>query len=137
MGAKIANLEILEWDGDGFQPLVSHGEWLVAIMNWEQRFDFQFIGEVERHNKTDEVFVLINGSSVLFVVHDNSMEVVDMQPGTIYNVPAGTWHNVIGTRETKWLIVENNNTSYDNTEFRQLVPGELEALGAQLPPWLG
>jgi mannose-6-phosphate isomerase-like protein (cupin superfamily) len=131
-----ASLEILEWDGDGFQPLVSHGEWLVAIMNWEQRFDIESIGKVERHNKTDEVFVLINGPSVLFVIDDISTQVVDMQPGKLYNVPAGTWHNVIGTRDTKWLIVENNNTSYDNTEFRQLVPTELEVIGAQLPSWL-
>lgn len=129
-------LEILDWEGEGYQPLVSFGGWLVALMNWEQRFDVQSIGKVERHNATDEVFVLINGQSVLFVTDDKSMQVVDMRPGVIYNVPAGTWHNVIGTHETRWMIVENNNTSYENTEFRALTNEEINQLKARLPAWL-
>ena len=129
-------LKIHTWDGEGFKPLVVYGEWLVALMNWEQRFDLNEIGKVERHNETDEVFVLIEGRSILFVIEGNKIRSVDMEPAVIYNVAAGTWHNVVGTKETKWLIVENNNTSYDNSEFRQLNGRELDDLIAKIPEWL-
>lgn len=129
-------LEIHKWNGEGFMPLIVYGEWLVALMNWEQRFDIGAVGKIERHNETDEVFVLIDGRSVLYVVEVPSIKLVDMEPSVLYNVPAGTWHNVVGTRETKWLIVENNNTSYNNTEFRQLNAKELDDLIAQFPEWL-
>ena len=136
MSGESSLINILKWDGDGFQPLVSYGEWLVAFMNWEQRFDINYISEVERHNQTDEDFVLIHGRSVLFVLDDSSMQIVDMQPGVIYNVPAGTWHNVIGTRETQWLIVESNDTSEENSDYRDLENDELAALRSQFPSWL-
>lgn len=136
MGKQVSGqIETHKWDGEGFQPLVEYGAWLVALMNWEQRFDPTAIGRVERHNETDEVFVLLQGRSVLYIVDDQSINSVDMQPGVLYNVPAGTWHNVVGTRDVKWLIVENNNTSYDNTEFRQLYTREMDDLLARLPQW--
>ena len=59
-----------------------------------------------------------------------------MEPAVIYNVAAGTWHNVVGTRDAKWLIVENNNTSYNNTEFRQLNTKEIDDLISNFPEWL-
>jgi len=136
IGIDSGQLETHKWDGQGFKPLVTYGEWLVALMNWEQRFDLNEIGKVERHNETDEVFVLIEGRSILFVIEGNKIRSVDMEPAVIYNVAAGTWHNVVGTKETKWLIVENNNTSYDNSEFRQLNGRELDDLIAKIPEWL-
>ncbi len=129
-------LEIYEWDSEGFSPLVVYGEWLVALMNWEHRFDKSSVGNVERHNETDEVFVLICGKSILFVIEKTTLKSVDMKPGILYNVAARTWHNVVGTRNAKWLIVENNNTNYENTEFRKLNTEELGELVSQFPSWL-
>jgi mannose-6-phosphate isomerase-like protein (cupin superfamily) len=129
-------LEIHKWGGVGFKPLVSYGEWLVALMNWDQRFDLNEIGTVERHNETDEVFVLIEGKSILYVIEEEQLRSVDMEPAVLYNVVAGTWHNVVGTRDAKWLIVENNNTSYNNTEFRQLNTEEIDDLVSSFPEWL-
>jgi mannose-6-phosphate isomerase-like protein (cupin superfamily) len=129
-------LQIHTWDDIGFKPLVSFGQWLVALMNWEQRFDVHNIGRVERHNITDEVFVMLEGQSVIFVVDENTLHAEEMECGFLYNVPAGTWHNVIGTLDAKWLIVENNDTSLENTEYRQLDESELEELVRQFPIWL-
>jgi len=124
------------WDGEGYQPFVSHRDWLVALMNWELRFDQTNVGRVERHNQTDEVFVLTHGHGVLFIDDDETIRVFDMEPRMIYNVTAGTWHNVIGTHESSWLIVESNDTSEENTDFRNLTAEELETLRKQYPDWL-
>ena len=105
-------------------------------MNWEPRFDITNVGKVERHNQTDEVFVLTHGRGLLFIDDDETILAFDMEPGRIYNVTSGTWHSVIGTRESSWLIVESNDTSKENTDYRDLSAEELETLREQYPDWL-
>jgi mannose-6-phosphate isomerase-like protein (cupin superfamily) len=130
------HLQIHRWEGDGYQPFVQCRDWLVALMNWEQRFDVSADRTVERHNETDEVFVLLRGRSVLFVETDGDIQVVDMEPGLIYNVTSGTWHNVIGTRDASWLIVESSDTSEENSDYRPMSDREVAALKSQFPAWL-
>jgi mannose-6-phosphate isomerase-like protein (cupin superfamily) len=129
-------LEIHQWEGEGYRPFVSYSNWVVALMNWEPRFDLNVQRTVERHNETDEVFVLTHGRSILFIDTDAEIQAVDMQPGVIYNVTRGTWHNVIGTKDASWLIVESRNTSEENSDYRQLSAKEIETLKAQFPAWL-
>jgi mannose-6-phosphate isomerase-like protein (cupin superfamily) len=129
-------VHVYKWEGEGYQPFVTCRDWLVALMNWEPRFDPDNAGQIERHNQTDEVFVLTHGHSILFIVDDDTVRVFDMEPGVIYNVPRGTWHSVIGTRESSWLIVESNDTSKENSDHRQLTARELATLKKQYPDWL-
>jgi len=126
----------LNWTGQGFRPLVEYGGWTVALMNWEQRFDPSGVGDIERHTETDEVFVLTHGKSVLFIATEDGIRAFDMVPGLIYNVTKGTWHSVIGTNETTWLIVESTNTTSQNTNHRSLTEEEIAALKIQYPTWL-
>ncbi len=130
-------VEVLNWKGQGFCPLVKTENWAVALMNWEQRFDPTGIGDIERHMETDEVFVLTRGKSVLFIVSEDGLQAFDMQPGIIYNVTKGTWHSVIGAKDTTWLIVESTNTTSQNTHHRALTEQEVVALKMQYPTWLG
>ena len=129
-------IDTFRWEGQDYEPFVSHRGWLVALMNWAPRFDRANVGRVERHNQTDEVFVLTHGRGWLFVVTDNNFQAVDMEPGVICNVTRGTWHGVVGTRDASWLIVESSDTSADNSDYRQLDERELQALREQYPPWL-
>ncbi len=129
-------VETLNWEGVGFRPLVTCGDWTVALMNWEHRFDPTGIGDIERHNETDEVFVLTKGHSVLFIANENGIQAYDMLPGIVYNVTRSTWHSVIGTHQTTWLIVESKNTTKFNTDHRALTEDELIALKKQFPDWL-
>ena len=132
----IHQVQVLNWTGQGFRPLVEYGGWTVALMNWEQRFDPSGVGDIERHTETDEVFVLTHGKSVLFIATEDGIRAFDMVPGLIYNVTKGTWHSVIGTNETTWLIVESTNTTSQNTNHRSLTEEEIAALKIQYPTWL-
>ena len=129
-------VDTFRWEGQGYQPFVSHRGWLVALMNWEPRFDPANVGKVERHNQTDEVFVLTRGRSLLFIDSDETLLAIDMQPGVIYNVTGGTWHGVLGTEDASWLIVESSDTNAGNSDYRQLNKSELGTLRAQFPAWL-
>jgi len=129
-------VDIFDWDGPGYRHFVDHRGWRVALMNYEERFDLHHQEQVERHNGSDEVFVLTRGQGVLFTLTDAGLQVFDMQPGAIYNVTAGTWHSCIGLPDTSWLIVECDDVGAANTDFRTLAPAELDALRSQLPAWL-
>jgi len=128
-------LEIHTWGGTGFQPLVASHEWQVSILNWEPIFDLEKFGEVERHNNTDEVFVLTRGQALLFSSDDKELRVEEMIPGVVYNVLKGTWHNLLSTRDASWIIVENQGTDDSNSEYRQLSGNERAQIINGKPSW--
>jgi len=131
-------LEVYEWQGEAYKPLVLTPGWMVALLNWEPIFDRANVSEVERHNKTDEVFVLLNGKAVLFTRADGGeLEAVEMMQGVVYNVPTAVWHNVVATRDVKLLIVEDRDTHINgqDSEHRPITAEELAALDALLPEW--
>lgn len=133
---KERGLEILRWDETGYQPLVFSHDWMVALLNWEPVFALDRLGEVERHNQTDEVFVLTRGRSVLFTVDALGLQVEEMLPGVIYNVRQAVWHSLAATRDASWIIVENRDTHLHDCEFRQLTGEEMRELKANLPAWI-
>jgi mannose-6-phosphate isomerase-like protein (cupin superfamily) len=123
--SSVHTVEIKTWEGEGYHPLVADGEWLVALMNWEQRFDLSSIGKIERHNETDEVFVLLQGNSILYIKNEDGLHTYVMKPGVVYNVTKATWHNVVGSRDATWLIVENKNTTVENSNYDTLPLDEI------------
>ena len=83
---------------------------------------FSEFGVLERHLKTDEVFVLLSGKATLYV-HDDAVdrtESTEMQPLKVYNVPRNTWHHIVVSEDASVLVVENRGTAKENTERRNL-----------------
>jgi mannose-6-phosphate isomerase-like protein (cupin superfamily) len=130
------DLEILNYTEEGYRPLVFSSDWQVAQLNWEPIFDLKHAGEIERHVHSDEVFVLWKGKAVLFISTQQGMQIEEMQPGVIYNVRKGVWHNLLSTREAAWIIVENRDTHLHDTEIRQMTAEEWDTLRTNLPAWL-
>ena len=60
-------LDILEYSGDGYSRVVSGAKWTVAALNYADRFDERNIVDLERHNLTDETFVLLSGDATLLM----------------------------------------------------------------------
>ena len=54
-------LEIQDYDGAGFKPLIFFGSWRVAILRYLDDLQPDQIDSMERHTETDEVFVLLRG----------------------------------------------------------------------------
>jgi ureidoglycolate hydrolase len=117
-------LEIREFTGPGYQPVIDFGAWRVAILNYLDEIHPERIESMERHNETDEVFVMIKGQGILFLgegyprietIHPQVME-----PGKIYNVKRSVWHTVVLSRDGSVLIVENRNTSRENSDYSTL-----------------
>lgn len=129
-------LQEFDWTGEGFAPLVFTERWQAALLNWEPLFDRRNLDEIERHNLSDEVFVLLRGQAVLFTkAEGGALQACELASDKIYNVPAGLWHNIVATRDVRFLIVENRDTHLHDTEIRPISAEELAALDAQLPAW--
>lgn len=119
-------LEIREFNGIGYQPLINFNSWRVAIMNYIDEIQPERIKTVERHKETDEVFVLLQGKGILFL-GDGELELERfypqvMEPGKIYNVKKNVWHSIVLTRDGSVLIVENQDTDEKNTDYSPILP---------------
>ena len=58
--------------------------------------------------------------------HHGTISAVEMEPQKIYNVRRGVWHNLLATPDMTLFIVENEDTSKQNTEyFRDVTPDML------------
>ena len=111
----MADLEIFEYSGEGYDPTMHFESWRVAIANFGEHFDEKRYNYLERHLLTDEVFVLLSGEARLVIGCDLSK--TEMRIGNIYNVKKGVYHALLMEKDAKVLIVENHNTSRENTEY--------------------
>ncbi|RPH52242.1 MAG: hypothetical protein EHM85_03475 [Desulfobacteraceae bacterium] len=123
-------LEVRDYDKEGYSPVVDYATWRVAILNFSNDLLPEKIEAMQRHNETDEVFVLLCGECILFIGEGNEkiteIFAENMQPFKIYNVKKSVWHTHTLSRDAKVLIVENRNTTFDNSPFCSLAVAQRE-----------
>lgn len=114
-------IEEYEFDGEGMQRVFENRKWTVGIKNWKPANDVNGIDCLERHNLTDELFVLLEGSCILIYAREDKgvMEwgTVRMEPYKVYNIPATMWHNTVTCKDTKLVLIEDSSTSMDNSDI--------------------
>jgi len=125
-------LEIREYKGEGYKPLIDYGDWRVAILRPNHGAQSADIDSVERHNRTDEVFVLLNGFGVLFI-GDGEKRLERLYPqlmeqGKLYNIKRSAWHTIFLSPNSNVLIIENRDTGVENTDFFSLQPEHKEMI---------
>ena len=112
-------LQVLEYAGDGYQPLVDFANWRVAVLRYHVELLPDNIAKAQRHDETDEVFLLLAGRCILFVGEGRGgvldIHAVDMQPLKLYNVKQSTWHTHTLSEDATVLIVENRDTTSSNS----------------------
>lgn len=117
-------LEIHRHEGPSYRPLVDFEAWRVAILNFSPDLLPENLTRMQRHDQTDEVFVLLKGRCILFVGDGTEtvtrIHAMPLEPGRVYNVRQGVWHTHTLSTDAKVLVVENRDTTYDNSPFRAL-----------------
>jgi len=121
-------LEVLDHTKEGYSPVVDFAAWRVALLNYSKDLLPENITAMQRHNETDEVFVLLRGRCMLFI-GEGDKKVTDifaenMKPFKIYNVKKSVWHTHTLSTDAKVLIVENRNTTLDNSPFSSLTDSQ-------------
>jgi hypothetical protein len=132
MSISEALLEIRRYMGDGYQPLIDYGQWRVAVLRYHPELEPDAIAAMQRHDGTDEVFVLLAGRCILFLGEGKDQVAAvyaqDMEPLRIYNVKRSAWHTHTLSRDASVLIVENVDTTKDNSPVTDLTPEQRKEL---------
>jgi hypothetical protein len=132
MAINEALLQVSEFFGIGYRPLVDYGAWRVAVLRYIDELEPQNIGRMQRHNETDEVFVLLAGRCILFIGEGGEsverIEAADMQPYKLYNVRRGAWHTHTLDRDAHVLVIENRDTCDDNSPHAPLTAAQTAEL---------
>ena len=121
-----------EFSGEGMQRVYENEKWMVGIKNWKPANDITGIDMLERHNLTDELFVLVAGSCTLISAEETPEGLVfgkvEMEPNKVYCIPATMWHNTITQKDTKMILIEDSNTGMDNSDVYKLSEAEIAAI---------
>lgn len=113
--------------GSGFDTLHAFEGWKVAFITCAEQY-----GELKmlkRHVQTDETFVLVKGSAKLFTADgDEPLTVTELEREKLYNVKKNTWHHLQVSEDGLLIVVENSNTTKENTESKLLTVEEKERI---------
>ena len=117
-------IEVKEFSGEGMSRVYENQKWTVGIKNWKPANDISGIDCLERHNETDELFILLSGACTLIYANENSgnldIQAVKMEPFRVYNIPATLWHNTVTQKDTKMALIEDSSTSGSNSDVLPL-----------------
>ena len=112
-------IEVSEYTEEGYKPLVDYKSWRVAVLNYIDELLPSQITSMQKHNETDEIFVLLSGKCILFSGGNSSevgeIDAIDMEPLKIYNIKHSVWHTHTLSEGASVLIVENSDTGDDNS----------------------
>ena len=127
-------LEVCEYLAEGYRPLIDYGAWRVAVLRYIDELLPENLDKMQRHDETDEVFVLLAGRCILFLGagDEEVTEVVaqDLEPLKLYNVKRGAWHTHTLSEDATVLIVENRDTGTQNSPEIALSAAQREAIQA-------
>lgn len=116
----------------GYLPLIDYETWRVAVLNYCLDVRLDQLVTMQRHLETDEVFVLLEGNCVLFSGgnggHPEEIQWVKMEKNQLYNVKKGVWHTHTLDEEGSVLIIENQDTTDDNSPTEMLKEAQIEAI---------
>jgi ureidoglycolate hydrolase len=125
-------IDVTSYQGEGYLPMIDFESWRVAILRYCEELEVQNLTTMQKHNETDEVFVLLEGNCTLFTggKGDSIQEIdaVAMKPLQLYNVKQGVWHTHTLDLAATVLIIENRNTSDSNSPKEILTAAQLEQI---------
>ncbi len=117
-------LQIRDHQGEGYKPLVDFAGWRVAVLLPEIQRGLEAYPSMERHLETDEVFVLTKGKGTILIGGNGpqpaKLAAEVMTVGKIYNIRARAWHTVSLSPDAAVVIVENRDTTEQNSEYAAL-----------------
>jgi hypothetical protein len=129
-------VEIGEYFGEGYKPILDFKGWRVAVLRRGDATTAGALTRVERHNETNEVFILTAGQADL-VVCDGGNEPTDvlvtaMELNVAYNIRDGVWHHIVMSEDSHVILVEKTNTSRENSDYHDLTPEQIATAKASL-----
>ena len=106
-------------NGNGFDLLHTFEGWKIAFITHAEQYGELKI--LKRHTQTDEAFVLVKGEATLFTADvDEPLQTTVLEKEKLYVVQKHTWHHLKVSKDALIVVVENSNTSKENTESKEI-----------------
>jgi len=127
--------EVFNYQGAGYKTLHIFESWRVAGLRYAPNFEKENFYRIERHLKTDEVFVLLQGEAYLIVGDDKKVpeciSAIKMEIGKVYNIKKNVWHHILTNKDANVFIAENSDTSPENSEYYEVTKEQKQGIIAQ------
>ena len=120
-------IEILEnpHNGNGWDIVHEFEGWKVAFLTYASQFDELEV--IKKHTKTDETFLLINGTATLYTADgDEPLTKTELEKEKLYVVKKDTWHHLKVSKDALVFVVENSNTTKENSVAKVLTEDEIK-----------
>lgn len=103
---------------EGFEIIAKNPDFKCAFITASEQYKFGKIRILKRHNDTDEVFVLLSGSAVLFTRDDSDKkaQITPLLQKTAYRVTSGTWHHLAVSADAVVFVAESGSMKAENTQ---------------------
>lgn len=108
-------MKVFCYNGDEFSEIMRFEGWKLGILRYGPRF--KEFNALERHLLTDEAFVLLDGAATLY---EDGIEPCIMEKCKVYCIEKGMWHHITLSPDACVLVIENSNTTKENTERKYL-----------------
>lgn len=127
-------IQKLDHKEEGFKRVYENDRWTLALKNAGPANRKEAVKCLECHNETDEIFILLRGNATVMegLVESGKIKCIyetKMEVHKPYVIHQGCWHNTWMEDGAEFAIIENVETSYDNTdvlEFDQVRREEKE-----------
>ena len=124
--------EVSEYTEEGYKPLVDYKTWRVAVLNYIDELLPEQIKSMQKHNETDEIFVLLSGKCILFSGGASKdigeVDAIDLEPLKISNVKRSVWHTHTLSIGASVLIIENSDTGDENSPVLKMNNEQIEKI---------
>jgi ureidoglycolate hydrolase len=118
--------------GTGFAPVMDFAGWRVAVSRRNPTASPADFHRVQRHNETNEVFILTQGEAQMVVMDGDTpptqAHVFHMEPNVVYNVQQGVWHASFLSDDAHVIIFERADTGSENSDTYELDAATIGAI---------
>ena len=129
-------VEIGEYFGVGFQPVLNFSGWRVAMKRYGDGTQPAKFHSVDRHNETNEVFILTEGKAEMLLMEGDdtptTFHLFPMDLNVAYSVQQSAWHNVFMSEDAHIIVFERSNTARENSDQFELDAETVAAVRARV-----
>jgi hypothetical protein len=129
-------VEIGEYFGIGFQPVLIFDGWRVAMKRAGAGTSAAKFHAVDRHNETNEVFVLTTGQAEMLLMEGGNVptefHLFPMELNVAYSVQQSAWHHVFMSDDAHIIVFERANTARENSDSYELDADTIAAIRSRV-----
>lgn len=104
-----------------YMPVLDFEGWRVAMLRHFEGTNPTFFAKVERHNTSNEVFILTEGAADMIVCENGDRPgrpyIFPMQKNVAYNIRKSVWHHVVTSEDAHIVLFEKTEVSKENSDY--------------------